>query len=332
MRNFKIQGWHREFIRSLFHYSIERRDIRRGLVAKDPYVPRYLYKYRTFCEKHLDALHNGVLWMSSAKRLNDHYDGAFKIDPGRYPVCGKLRRDLVRKVKKGPVAPRSRKKLLNLLTKKCLTQAEWYDRCLDVLAASKDPRTAKRFKADRKQSIYESRAKATDEFVQQLRSYLSILSLSETCTSPQMWAYYADTNCGFAIEYDFSTIDDTDWRKQLCMPVFYTYKLRDMTRHMRNGPPFGQANSVNGLFPTYAALMKQADWRHEQEWRIVCQNDAEKANRAIEMPQPSSIILGLDVTNKNQSKMLSFCKDRGLKLKKIQRPSSKYGLSIVAIE
>lgn len=81
-----MEKWKREFIRYLFHYSARRQIIEAAYTVKPPHIPSALYKYRSFNEKHKDALSKGVLCRASLDRMNDPYDAAVYFDQNRMLV------------------------------------------------------------------------------------------------------------------------------------------------------------------------------------------------------------------------------------------------------
>lgn len=81
-----MEPWKRQFIRYLFPYSLARQKIELAFIVKHPHVPNYLYKYREFNPRHLAALREGVLWMSSPDRFNDPFDTTIFFDSNRFIV------------------------------------------------------------------------------------------------------------------------------------------------------------------------------------------------------------------------------------------------------
>ena len=77
-----MQKWKKELVRYLFPYSAQNLQIERAFFLKNPHVPQRLYKYRSFCEEHKDALTRNILWRCSPDKFNDLYDSSvyFNVD------------------------------------------------------------------------------------------------------------------------------------------------------------------------------------------------------------------------------------------------------------
>jgi len=82
----KLLPWHRQLIKSLFHYSASRVNIESAFRIKHPQMPHYLYKYRSFSKEHKQALEENVLWRSSAENFNDPYEGFVTFKPTEFIV------------------------------------------------------------------------------------------------------------------------------------------------------------------------------------------------------------------------------------------------------
>lgn len=89
---------------------------------------------------------------------------------------------------------------------------------------------------------------------------LGILSLSETPSSPVMWAHYADNHSGFLIVFD----EQHPW---FCAKMGY----EDEFRHLRKVSYVDRSElrylaDLQGQDIFYSKL---ADWKYEREWRII---------------------------------------------------------------
>ncbi|RDB06536.1 DUF2971 domain-containing protein [Runella aurantiaca] len=90
---------------------------------------------------------------------------------------------------------------------------------------------------------------------------LGILSLSKTCYSEQMWAYYASSHKGYCIEYDLEKLKvktkDSDYSNQL--EISYTDDI----------PTLGIEDLDNNLMLQKMYGIKKEKWKHEQEIRLI---------------------------------------------------------------
>jgi hypothetical protein len=106
--------------------------------------------------------------------------------------------------------------------------------------------------------IFSELAANSDKMIDDVISDIGILSVSETATNHQLWALYADSGKGFAVELKvqhqfFRTIraDGTD-----------VNLLRRVTYTDARIPDFWQN-------PYYLFLVKGQNWSFEREWRMI---------------------------------------------------------------
>ena len=159
------------------------------------------------------------------------------------------------------------------------------------------------------------------------RKGFSILSLSENVLSTLMWTHYGDSHMGFSIEYDFSKLPYGDLRRRLCFPVFYVSKVRDASRYIFRA----DVRDFNNLFGQFLALIKQKEWAYEREWRIIHALGEPYANRPLDMPMPSAIVLGSRVPAENEDWMKVFCKSCGIPMTKIVENPRSFDLSLLNV-
>lgn len=313
--------WQKQMIRSLFHYSTVHMDIERAFMVKHQHVPAHLYKYRQFKKEHLEALEQGVLWVSSPDRLNDTFEAWVRFDADRLIMDDVSGDEFVSVVKEIGRVQEEGGYWQAPTPKNPITSGEWrrkrYDEFLRDTNMPKKEEFAQAVEAFSKKQA-EAQIKAmTDSF----RAGFSVLSLSATATSKVLWAHYAHSHTGFAIEYDFAALPYSDLRRRLCFPVFYTKKLRDATRYIAN-----QSKPHNNLFGQFMCLIKEDEWGYEQEWRIIHAIGPDNANFAMSMPTPSAILMGSHVSDENERTMREFCSRRSIVLKRMVQTTGSFGL------
>ena len=88
------------------------------------------------------------------------------------------------------------------------------------------------------------------------RSY-GIVSFTDSIDNVLLWSYYSD-NRGFAIEYDYSF-----FQFKFHGPFFMNYKSS-----FENSFTI-KANEDKELMTLYLSNIKNVEWRHENEWRII---------------------------------------------------------------
>ncbi len=154
-----------------------------------------------------------------------------------------------------------------------------------------------------------------------------IYSMSETFESNPLWAFYANNNQGFCIEYDFNQAKkfDIDKKKMLLNTyrVIYSddatsYSFVDVLKFILTGKK-DIALLLKANLELFSQLMtKQQDWSFEKEWRIMLTN---LENSKVPLNLVSRIIIDERVLKTNESKMLiELCKQRkwGVLVRKTQ--------------
>lgn len=133
------------------------------------------------------------------------------------------------------------------------------------------------------------RVKSTDiEAFESFRSSISkmfqkcgILSLSEINNDILMWAHYANSHTGFAIEYERTSENKLGKDAQ---PVIYTSKIPSLT---------GRDICTRGGKFDALWLTKSKHWCYEKEWRVL----NTEGNKAFTFPcKIKSIIFGMRMT------------------------------------
>ena len=314
-----LEHWQRQLIRSLFHYSSKRMNIERSFMVKHPHVPDRLYKYRQFTANHLDALNKNILWISSPDRFDDPNDAAVSFDTDRFFVEEQSVQDFIASSKEFECTVNAGG---NWQPKKLICpvqQGEWRRKMIINLLKGEDLPDKDKFVRFIEEFMKKQAAEGVKRMSDGFRQGFSVLSLSENYSSNLMWSHYSESHRGFVIEYDFSKLHYSDLRRRLCFPVFYTKKLRDATRYLART----DMSDFNNLFGQYMCLIKQSVWEYEQEWRIIHTIGPSHANRELEMPEPSAIILGSQVKLADEDTMRSLCHARKIPLRRmVQRPGS----------
>jgi len=299
-------------------------DIERSFLVKHPHVPDHLYKYRQFKTNHLDALNKNVLWLSSPDRFNDPNDAAVSFDSDRFFIEDQSVEEFIASFKEFERAVNAGS---NWEPKKLILpvqQGEWRRRIIANLLKDLDIPDKDKFAGFIDELVKKHAADGVRRMSDGFRQGFSVLSLSKNYSSNLMWSHYSESHRGFVIEYDFSKLHYSDLRRRLCFPVFYTKKLRDATRYLARP----DMHDFNNLFGQYMCLIKQSVWEYEQEWRIIHAIGPSHANRELEMPEPSAIILGTQVEKVDEGTMRSLCHARKIPLRRMVQQPGSYELKV----
>ena len=319
-----MENWRKELIRSLFHYSARRLQIERAFQIKNPHVPNSLYKYRQFCENHIDALSNNVLWRCSPNGFNDPYDTSIYFNIDHILIENVSLEDVIQNtnmLSDEPISGRPRRLLDPIRV------GDWQSRVMEeIISAEPGSMSVTSDIREIASSVFEQQNETNlSHFTEHLQSGFSVVSLSQVPSSILMWSHYSDAHNGFCIEYDFSSISTTDPRRRLCFPVYYRRKLTNATRYVAKS----DLGNFNNLFGLYLCLLKSDEWAYEKEWRIVMPTGSSHANAEIWMPTPASIILGMRVDEENERWMVEHCRRNEIPLMKVRQRRDAFRLEIV---
>lgn len=135
---------------------------------------------------------------------------------------------------------------------------------------------------------------------------LGILSLSKTCLSEQMWAYYASSNKGYCIEYDLEKLKDKtqnfDFLSQL--DIKYSNEI----------PTIGFEDLKNSQMISKMFGVKKENWRHEKEIRLIFNNSSLKSHHESAI---TGVCFGCHATEDNIEIFKDAFENRNIKFYKI---------------
>ena len=319
-----MKNWRNTLIRCLFHYSARRLQVERAFQIKNSHIPNSLYKYRKFCENHIDALSKNVLWRCSPNEFNDPYDTSVYFNVDHISIENLPLEDVIENI--------------NVVSEESISEeprrlqdpirvGDWQRRLSEeIISAESDSMPMIRGISETIHNISKQRSEAILScFAEHSRREFSVVSLSQIPSSILMWSHYSDAHKGFCIEYDFSSISASDLRRRLCFPVYYRKKLTKATRYMVQY----DSGNFNNSFGQYLCLLKSDEWAYEREWRIVMQTGWSHAKSQIVMPIPASIILGLRVNEGNERWMVEHCKRNEIPLMKVRQRQDAFRLEII---
>lgn len=319
-----MNNWQKKLVRLLFHYSAQKLEIEHAFRIKNAHIPPRLYKYRSFCSKHKEALENNVLWRCSPNKFNDLFDTSIYFDPDKLPIEYRSLEGAVHAAERvseesTPHRPEPIRQPIRFGNwRKSILEEAHTNAPADFHAIPNGP-----------EAVEEAVQLANERMIIQLSEYFrndfSVASLSEEPSSNLMWSHYSENHTGFCIEYDFSSISSKDLRRRLCFPVYYRGKVTDATRYLTHADPA----SVNIFFGQYLCLLKSDEWAYEKEWRIVYPTGQAQANAEMSMPRPSAIILGAGVNTKDKKWMVAYCNQYNIPLMTIRQKRNSFRLEIL---
>ena len=114
-------------------------------------------------------------------------------------------------------------------------------------------------------------------FNNESRKDIYIFSMSEDYDSDTMWAYYANSNKGFCIEYDYDKVKDLPFDKKKLLISLYKvvykdnfdeYSFSDMLQYYLGGKKDDELLKRANMQTLTAMITKLSRWKKEKEWRI----------------------------------------------------------------
>lgn len=276
--------------------------------------PERLFRYREFDDNTFEALQKNLITSSKPKYFNDPYDSLLYVDKSI----------ILNEIKD----PRNRWKmqrwlefnpqLTSLFTKK---QKEY----IKALLTGSERKYLLRIKKSSDQ-LEKSLNISVTNCIQYIKEFQNIACLSETQTSPTMWAHYAKSHTGFVVEYDFKNYNSpcinchkkcTYQHYELLFPVIYSDERFDAKNYVASF--WSQqvlGNSKVEIFipkddelALYKVLLyKSTDWQYEKEWRIISQ--CSTFPNIIQ--KPIAIYLGVNIEKDNKQKLIDFAKKNNI--------------------
>lgn len=300
------RDWVKNIIETLSVPTLEELNIPELLEIKEKFIPQRLYKIRNCSDYALDNLTNQTLYLSNANSFNDPYDTAFW---GDYEF---------------------------VLTDEIFKNIEPTEK--DITLNSPDPlkaayeamfRTSIREQEPDYESLIQKAITINREhqaeqllfLVNYLKECYKICSLSARIDSVVMWSHYGLNHTGFAMEYDFHSLQKYNLMKLMLWPVAYTSELLDIT------PIFtAQRNKnipFNNLFGVPAALRKAQDWQYEQEWRLVLPDGNDTPGINLSAPI-KAVHLGSKISPTDESKIRNICRHKDIPVYKMKLATHQY--------
>lgn len=303
----------------MFPLKADSVDIKAGLDLKDRFIPPKLYKFRSHCDSHLDALRRGVLFSSSPDRLNDpleaylyfDYDRILTEDISLSEQSAKI--EALRTGRPSPdLSPRAYDMVESGARARAYIQQFVDEGEIHPLAAQILLKMMNEKGAEMEELLWDT-----------LRAQIGIVSLTENLLSPLMWTHYSSGQTGFCIEYNFQDLPSEDVLRATCYPVVYSAKPRDVTGYF--SAPHKKRNT---FIAPYLAMIKSTDWAYEKEWRIITLLGRQRANGPISMPRPSAIYLGPAAKSETAAELRSICESQKIPLRHLIRQRRSFALSV----
>ena len=319
-----------------------------------------LYKYRSIegtpFEYAYDGLKNGYLYMARANTLNDDMDSTLNFNvekdvnkqiklfmekPWLY-LDAWINANLDRSIFQSSIDKTAYQMVISCINP--ITYEIDNDKAIDLFGSIGISRDyVEKFINDILELVKNEIEKHSDilkealskivNFNTESKKDIYVFSMTEDYDSDTMWAYYANSNKGFCIEYDYNKIKNLSFDtkrvlisiyKVIYMERFEEHSFVDMIRFFMGGKKdielFKKANREL-LEHTITKLSK---WKEEKEWRLFLCNLDE--NNKIFADIVSGVILDeRAIKCENGQVLIKLAKERGWNIRVRKRTPSGIG-------
>lgn len=308
--------WISEYNHLMFESINNDDDTIKATIFKNKYMPEIVYKYRNVSDRNINALAENFLMAVAPSMLNDPYEGALYID-------FKNRWMLIYQVFVKIFYKNTGYKLaidINKYGNRDELFAEMM-KCLGI--PNKDLKLWNYFWSAGEKML----EKMLIEFQQELKNINDdlhrVCSFSQCNDSNPMWAHYADDFKGYCVGYNIKELrnDLTD----LLLPVRYKDSLLEVD------DSFFSEGQPNKSFFMDSLTRKSTQWSYEKEWRLLLQSDESGLYQKIQLPNPKVIILGKDISDEDQEKLIQIANSLDAKCFKQNNTNNTYGYDLIEL-
>lgn len=297
-------------------------------------TPKSLYRYRVCNDYAFEALENDKFLLTKPTLFNDPFDALLYVNKEKLQneiknLCDiSKREDVIKKLKEDP---EYRENEIKLLGKEFIEYFEnkkiYTDEELILNSKIAEIQAIKIINDLTKLSM------------KSLKQYCLVGCLSEDIFSVLMWAHYADSHKGFALNYDFKSrymveaqingkkVIGSEFTDKKLFPVKYTNERFDATYFVEHNFIYNFYYRIKVKFkdPFYDKLFyykyllfKSMDWSYEREWRVIKQTNLELDDKRdfdyIDYIRPKEIFLGAFISDKNKAKLVDIAKQKNIKV------------------
>ena len=319
-----------------------------------------LYKYRSIegnsFEYAYDGLKNGYLYMARANTLNDDLDSTLNFDaekdinkqmqlfiekPWHY-LDTWVHANSDQPIFQNPIDRIAYQKVMSCVnpTTYELDKEEALKLFADMGVLRKD---ADRYINNLQKLANDEIEKHAEDLKKPLSSMVNfnneskkdiyVFSMSEDYDSDTMWAYYANSNKGFCIEYDYNKVKDLSFDKKRLLISIYKVIYRDqleehslvgMLQYFIGGKKDTELFKRENRVALEHTITKLSKWQEEKEWRVfLCNLDD---NNKIYADIVSGIIIDERALEcDNEQMLIELAKEKGWDIKVRKRKRSGVG-------
>ncbi len=140
-----------------------------------------------------------------------------------------------------------------------------------------------------------------------------------------MWSHYANQHKGFCIEYEILPYSESN---QLLFhnlhPVIYSdTRISVLDQCLHSLEPFGYTESVLWDIYKYGLLMKNIDWKYQNEWRLILPNNM-IPNNICQFFKIKKVYLGNKMSGEDRWKLIEICNRKEIPYGGVNISQEKY--------
>ena len=293
-------------------------------------LPSSLFRFRPCGDLQIEAFEKDEIYAVTADKFNDPYDTLpwFNLD-GIIQLINSF------------FQPESLEQLKSFLAegndfpadfKKMFPESYWKDVRAGIIAIPDFEEIKEEIEALKQQGVAQLAAlcPVIAEYAKRFSTYACFC---EDVQSILMWGHYADSQKGFALEYDFRPTLKEPLPYVLLCPVVYSDTRYDATEYMtwaflkmKQMPVISTDISAH----MKVALHKSKDWEYEQEWRLIDPRlqDPNNPQPTITQYRPKAIYYGTGISKMHLARLHEIAVSKGIREYEmfVNYGSSKYEL------
>ena len=281
-------------------------------------LPQTLFKFRTFEEYNLEAMHKNYIYIAPLNNLDDPFEMILDLKASKYYDFSKKR---------------LKKKAINLLEKEIkkigytITPSD-----IEGTISYKNSETSEHTIFIGKELEYFINYNFVNpkERLSEVISNTGVCALTDKIDNKPMWSLYSDNYKGYCIEYDYSKTNEII---QHLLPVIYTKRRNNnleeklflsLCSNCLDNPFVPYFDKKAALYELYCT--KDKDREYQSEWRIV--GEPGKWNNIL---KTKAVYLGFAVTKENEDKMIELAKEKEFKLYKMKKPDQTKKIKFIEL-